>query len=278
MAQKETTLCQLSYSVLPKKNVKSKKINIHAFIFNWPKQTKNALRLETELKKHANKVTVINSDDTFSKLGWVDLGDDAYFTEQFCKAVEMFDGDLMFHIQADASTTKMKELLDAAKKYYLKYDYSVYAPNINYTCHDDRVVIENIKFTKDPNLKFVMTTDCTCWFICKKTINEFKKVFKDLYSANTKHGWGAIRAMSSLSLSQKRLVLRDYNFTIKHPKGTNYSKEKSWEEYKNFVKDIFEKIKVKNYITSFTPYHFDNKFVVVKALFTRNKTLNFKKH
>jgi hypothetical protein len=46
---------------------------------------------------------VINSDETLSDAGWINVGDDAYFTKQFITALARFDGDVLFHMQGDGS-------------------------------------------------------------------------------------------------------------------------------------------------------------------------------
>src|SRR2546423_15507730 len=73
------------------------------FIFNWKHQFENAVRTQDELRKHFDNVVVINSDDHHSRDGWIDIGDACYFKAQFFKALELFDGDVLFHVQADAS-------------------------------------------------------------------------------------------------------------------------------------------------------------------------------
>ena len=88
------------------------------FIFNWKGQFEKTCQKEEQLKKIFDKVIVINSDDTNEKLEWINVGDDYYFTDQFLKAVEVFDGDVMFHIQADASYDDFESLIEDAKKYY----------------------------------------------------------------------------------------------------------------------------------------------------------------
>jgi hypothetical protein len=78
-------------------------LKIVPFIFNWKHQFENTKRTERQLQVISSEVLVINSDPDITKDHWVDVGDEAYFTQKFFKATELFDGDILFHLQADAS-------------------------------------------------------------------------------------------------------------------------------------------------------------------------------
>jgi hypothetical protein len=229
------------YNVLPKAS-KNKKFKIHAFIFNWPKHTHKALKLEKQIKSYVDKVTVINSATNYKKSSWVNLDEDAYFTAQFCKAAQLFDGDIMFHIQADASIKDMKNLILAAKDVYSRYSCGIYAPNVDYTrLTGDKVDFTNIAFTQDIDLRYVTMTDCTCWFLSKSLIQEFKRNYLKLFYKTTKYGWGIIKLMSIISLYKRKLTIRDYSFKVNHPRTTNYNIKISDEQ----AKDFFSKLQAK---------------------------------
>ena len=49
--------------------------------------------IEDQLKEIFDDVLVINSDDNNTREGWIDLGDEPYFTSQFRKALELFRDD-----------------------------------------------------------------------------------------------------------------------------------------------------------------------------------------
>tara|TARA_B110001454_G_C12318565_1_gene266793 strand:+ start:143 stop:460 length:318 start_codon:yes stop_codon:yes gene_type:complete len=78
-------------------------LKIIPFIFNWKHQFENTKRTERQLQVISSEVLVINSDPDITKDHWVDVGDETYFTQKFFKATELFDGDILFHLQADAS-------------------------------------------------------------------------------------------------------------------------------------------------------------------------------
>ena len=108
-------------------------MNIQPFIFNWNRQFEKTCAIEDSLTPIFEKVTIINSDDNNTREGWIDIGDDSHFSDQFRKALELFDGDVLLHIQGDVSYDKWEELIEDAKKYLEYYDAGIYAPNIDYT-------------------------------------------------------------------------------------------------------------------------------------------------
>ena len=81
-------------------------MDIHVFIFNWRNQFDQTVEKEKALSALGYRVTVINSDEENEQAHWVNLGESAYFTDQFMKALELFDGDVMFHVQGDVAEKK----------------------------------------------------------------------------------------------------------------------------------------------------------------------------
>lgn len=60
--------------------------DIQPFIFNWRNQFEKTCAIEDSLKQIFGEVTVINSDEENTREGWIDLGDEAYFTTQIGRA------------------------------------------------------------------------------------------------------------------------------------------------------------------------------------------------
>jgi len=203
-------------------------MKIHPFIFNWKRQFEKTCEKESQLKKIFNNVTVINSDDTNEKDDWINIGDECYYTDQFLKALELFDGDVLFHIQGDASYEKLSELIEDAKKYYDEYEWGIYAPNVDYTWYtSENTDIQSLQ-SSHPNIKMVADPDCTCWFIHKDIINAFKDRKIDM--TDQKMGWGIDLTLCALSFIAGRPVIRDYDHTVDHPPGTNYNKDQAGRE------------------------------------------------
>ncbi len=203
-------------------------MNIQPFIFNWNRQFEKSCAIEDSLKTIFDKVTVINSDDNNTREGWIDIGDECYFSDQFRKALELFDGDVLLHIQGDVSYDNWEGLIEDAKKYFEYYDAGIYAPNIDYTWYSaENSDIDNLE-SDHPNIKMVASTDETVWFIKKEIIQEMVDRKID-FSKNTM-GWGWDLVLAAICFANGKPVIRDYNHTVDHPMGTNYNSEKAGEE------------------------------------------------
>lgn len=217
------------------------KPSIQPFIFSWNRQFEKACVIEDALRKVFPKVTVINSDDYNSREGWINIGDASYFSDQFRKALELFDGDVLLHIQADVSYDRWRELVEDAQLYFQYYDAGIYAPNVDYSWWTaDKNDIEGKKLDHS-HVKLVACSDETVWFIRKEVLEGLSERQIDL-SRNTM-GWGWDCMLAAISYSQRKPVIRDYNHTIRHPQGTAYNIETAMEEMNRLVDSLDPEIK-----------------------------------
>lgn len=217
-------------------------MDIQVFIFNWRNQFNKTIEKEKELSSLGYRVTVINSDEENEQVHWVNLGESAYFTDQFMKALELFDGDVMFHIQGDASYDDWNHIVKDAKESFETYNWGIYAPNVDYTWYSrERTDIEGVQL-RDKTMKLVACPDCTCWFIHKDVINVFKQLKIDM--SPYKMGWGWDIIFPGISYLMRRLVIRDYYHTIDHPPGTNYNKVQAETEMHHLFSILPNELKV----------------------------------
>lgn len=217
-------------------------MKIHTIIFNWRGQYENTIKKIEQLKAIGVTPSVINSDDEHREEGWHNVGEESYFTALFIKAIEIFDGDVMFHIQADASYDNWEQLYKDAEKYYEMTEWGIYAPNVDYTWYDaSRTNVDTLDFPID-KLKIVANTDCTCWFIHKDVINWYKSSGLDF--APYTMGWCWDIIFPAYCFMNKRPVIRDYNHTISHPRGTKYdtnlAEREMWDMYQTLPQDLQE--------------------------------------
>ena len=229
---------------------------IQAFIFNWPRTTKDAILMYDRFKKmnFIDKLFVINSDSSYQPEDWINLSGDAYFSEQFANAIKLFDGDIFFHIQADAvipSILDVKKLFDTASYYFNELNFSVYTPDIDYTAwNNQRSKIDDtaIRFMGYPTQIIpILNSDCTCWFINKKTLHEFESLCLQNLLENSPLGWGCSAAMCAIGWKNKMPVIRDLEYKILHPNETGYEKSKASFQYKVFYSSIQDEF-IRNYI------------------------------
>ena len=100
-------------------------MKILTFIFNWRGQYEKTIEKIDQLREIGVEPIVINSDDDFRARDWHNIGEDSYFTAQFMKALEIFkkeNGDVLFHIQGDASYDNWKQLYADAEKHFEIYE------------------------------------------------------------------------------------------------------------------------------------------------------------
>ncbi len=223
------------------------KLDIQPFIFSWKGQFQKACVIEDQLREIFPSVTVINSDDDNTRPGWINLGDSAYFGEQFRKALELFTGDVLFHIQADVEYDNWNKLVDDARFYLRFYEAGIYAPNVDYTfwISDRADVLSDL--LEHSHLRLVASTDETVWFIRRDVLEGIRERSIDL-SLN-RFGWGWDCSLSCISYSKGLPVIRDYRHTIKHPRGTGYNTFEAESEMNNHIASLDEDLqKIYSYI------------------------------
>jgi hypothetical protein len=223
-------------------------MKILCFIFSWKGQFANAINLEEQLAPFVDNLVVINSDDDNKPEHWINIGNECYFSDQFRKALELanqYDYDVLWHIQADASHKDWEPIINAAKQTKEKYDWGVYAPNVDDTFYiPERTDVFNL----ENNLKVVATPDNTCWMMAKEMVDKMRE---NLHLMETNQlGWGWDLIICGLAHTQHQKVIRDYNFTIDHP-TSGYKKEQAEKEMAemfgkcpDFLKEAIYYIKV----------------------------------
>lgn len=221
--------------------------DIQPFIFNWRGQFEKTCAIENQLKEIFDDVTVINSDEENTRSGWIDLGDEAYFTMQFRKALDLFKTEkkVLMHCQGDTVFSDYKKLVEDARKYYNFYKWGVYAPdvtNIWYT--PENTDINGIQ-SEHENIKMVACTDETVWFVHRDIIEEYysRGLPKIMTHETMKMGWGWDLVMNAISFIKGRPVIRDYRHQIQHAAGTNYNKNSAGEEMGNLWQSLPEDLR-----------------------------------
>ena len=207
-------------------------MNIQCFIFSWKGQYDNAVNLESQLSKLVD-TTVINSDETQTKSNWITLDDFCYFSDQFRKALELFDDskyDALCHIQADVSFDSWNDIFISAQQMFEKYNWGIYAPNVI----DSFYVPSNTDvYELENKIKVVATPDCSAWIIHKDFIQEVKNNLK-LMEHNF-YGWGFDLLICAFAHLKHRPVIRDYRYTVNHPASTGYKKYEAEQEMVDMI-------------------------------------------
>jgi hypothetical protein len=198
-------------------------MEIKCFLFNWPRQTQKAKNTYAALKMLGCSVTVINSDPDYTPFDWINLGNSAWFGQQWALATQLFQGDVMFHIQADAEYPDWKSLLISAKETFTLHNWGLYSPNLQHN-NWGAVPIESWQ-SSIPEVKAVANPDCTCWFIHKDVVEKYRNL--NLKYTDNYLGWGIDCVVSALSWQAKRVVLRDWRHTVYHHPGRGYGEDQA---------------------------------------------------
>lgn len=192
-------------------------MRFEAVIFNWRGHEGRAAALEHEFSVLC-PVRVINSESAAERRHphWEQVGEDAYFAAQWQRAIERFDGDVLFHVQADAASPHFPQILERCRDAMQRHGAGVYAPNVNFTSWVyDRKKLRHL----GDELYEVPQTDCTCWAISREVLEQVPKVDP----AQNKFGWGIDFLVIGAARALGRPVLRDYRYTVAHKwRGSGY--------------------------------------------------------
>lgn len=203
-------------------------MKIQCFIFSWRGQYEKACATEQALKDLGQEVIVINSDPDNQPDHWINLGDSAYFTQQWLAACQRFDADVMFHVQADATYHDWRSIFDSAREDFSKTNWGIYAPNVDYTWYDAAMSDVSTVRVNIPGVKMVSNPDCTCWFLHRDIIDKFTELSWDWSFHQL--GWGVDLLLCGYSYLLKRPIFRNYNYTVQHPRGTKYNSTQAEKE------------------------------------------------
>lgn len=203
------------------------------FIFNWRGQFEKACRTESQLREIFDRVIVINSDESHTRPGWVDIGEGSFFAAQFFTAVDLFDGDMLLHIQADASHDDWAGVVARALDTFEVYRWGVFAPHVDFSNWNPARADIVSRLFPDHNLRLVACTDCTCWIIHRDMLDQLLER-KDALFFDNKYGMGIDITLASLSYLNGRPVIRDYAHTIAHPRTRGYSTDEARAELARF--------------------------------------------
>lgn len=212
-------------------------MKIQCFIFNWPGKTLFAKKIEQQLKDIGYTATVINSDPSYTPFDWINLGNTAYFGAQWSLAVDLFQADIMFHVQADVEYENWQGLFENALAYKSQLNWGVFSPD----------VVENTFWAKPidqlpfENLQLVTNSDCTCWFIDKLFITQFKEL--PINWKSNFYGWGIDCIICALSYLNHQLVLRDSSHKIIHHPGRGYATDAAWNHMQTMLHELPAHIK-----------------------------------
>ncbi len=220
-------------------NIEEFKTECQAFIFSWHKVSQNAKKLQKQFSDLGIETYVINSHEAENNNGlpnWINIGESGYMVQQYAKAIETFNKQFFIEMFADIYEVNAKLIIKRACYVFNKYNCGVYAPNVDYI----EWVFDKKRIPKlEKNLYEVKNAESLLSFIHKDVL---KGVVLD--TEKYKIGWGIDFLVCILAFLKKRLVIRDYITTIKHPRGRGYNNSQAEKEFEQFINDLDENISI----------------------------------
>ena len=224
---------------------------IDSYIFCWPGHVKSTCNIESQIP---SPVTVINSSDSSDNSNWVNIGPEAYFTNQFQECLNRRDNDkILLHIQGDTSYNQWDTLMVDAVKYMKEYNAGVYYPFVKNTSWSPDKMSVVSQCDLHENIKYIACGDETVWFIHPDIMNRCESLGLFKLFDGMKYGYGWDLIICAVSHLMNRAVIRDYNHVIEHSNTTGYEFHDAFVELKSLLKTL--PADINNTITSMQENH-----------------------
>jgi hypothetical protein len=179
--------------------------DIHVYIFNWKKVSKNTLVLYEKITNILKNVCIVNCDEFLNlndDIVNIKLDDSHYYGSQYDHAIKHVKENKLFCvIVGDNVSNHFQEIFNNALNTFNNYKVGVYSPNDKRSIHKN--ILENI----NESLYNVENTDCGFWFINPDIVKKMKNINYNI----SKYGWGIDVITIKESRKQGLLVLRDYS-------------------------------------------------------------------
>lgn len=225
-------------------------MKLFAYVVCWDDVHYNVVdNIEKQLIDYGQPHKIINSGQ-MKRNHWDNVGDIRYF-KQFYKALKEFDlsNDFMVFICGDVSYDNWSGHLDRAKQVLSRYkNIHVYAPHFTNDPWFEGATSLGA-FDTDKNLLISTNTNGIMYYLHRDIVIQMLEYFDHLYE-NTKlegmvSGWGIDLVWSAFAVMNNKIVVRDKEHIIHHPKGSSYDHGQASHET-NIVFENFNSFCKKN--------------------------------
>lgn len=207
--------------------------SVHAFVLCWPGWEAAARHIAGALDGRVEHLTVFYKNDTgVDESGsgeWRRIPSERFYGWQFRESLGLNRGDVMLHVQADASFGNWPGLVARCRDAFATMpDLGVWSPNVYhswYTPHRTRV-----ETLQSHEVAAVTATDGVVWALSSAVTERLKRLD---YSGNNL-GWGLTETAAAIASTQNLSVAMDLTLEVKHPKGSGYDKAKALEQLRLF--------------------------------------------
>ena len=216
-----------------------------AYIVCWDDVNSNVINnIEKQFIDCDQPHKVINSGE-IKQDHWDNVGDIRYF-KQFYKALKEFDfsNDFMIFMCGDVSYNNWQGHLDRANRVLSRYkNIHVYAPHFTYDPWFEGTTSLG-SFKTDQNLLVSTNTNGIMIYLHRDIVIQMLEYFDYLYE-QTKldgmvSGWGIDIVWSALAVMSNKLVVRDKEHIIEHPKGSTYDHGQATHENRVVLDNFYQ--------------------------------------
>jgi hypothetical protein len=196
---------------------------LHAVVYAWPRVKSQAQHILDAVSPHVHRASVVLCADDPLERGANDnvylLGGGAHFGEQFAKAIEIFDGDVLLQIAADVTAPSWSRVAgQCAARFQAMPNLGLWSPDIDGSVWPTSQVA--FYQTQDPDLFGVLQTDTLVWAMRKGVVD----YLKTLDYALTPLGDGIDWAAAAHAYANKLRVMRDLSVRVSHPVGAGHDR------------------------------------------------------
>ena len=210
---------------------------IHAFIISWNGMQQKAAHIATCLAGAVDHLTVIYSNASGcaeSGAGeWVMVDNDHYYGRKFATSLKLMRGDINLQIQADAESDDWPALIaDCRAAFSSIADLGVWAPEIDWTPFPTQYT--RIAVAGGGRYVFSANTDGIVWAMSPEVSERMNR----LEYEHNNLGWGIEWTAIVYSYTHAKLVITDRNCSVRHIKGSGYSRDLAATQMAEFFKQL----------------------------------------
>jgi len=210
---------------------------LHVFILCWPGKEENARHISRAVVGHADQLTVLyKGDGDLAEPGageWRRIDDAWYYGRQFRETLALNTGDVMMHIQADATCGDWPGVLARCREAFQAVPAAgVWSPNVYHSWYTPELT--HIHLLEPRGLAAVTVTDGVVWALSTRVTDRLKALS---YESNN-IGWGLTEVAASLAATHDMLVVMDVDLKVDHPKGSGYDRGEALRQAAVFSRQL----------------------------------------
>ncbi len=192
--------------------------SVWAYVIGWTGHEEHARQIAAAIEDHVDRLVVVyshRSGTPHSGAGeWRQVSDDLYYGGKFATALDDFDGDVMLHVQADASADWPRLAGACRDAFATREGLGVWSPVIDYS----PMSVETTSVRVVDGMHRVAVTDSVVWALSREVCDWFRTLDP---GANT-YGFGFEGVAAAHCHVAGLEVVVDPSVPVKHPRSRGY--------------------------------------------------------